>query len=325
MIDYSFIVIGKNECENLVRCFSAIQEIRQQMHGRNIELIYVDSESTDNSILTACSCQHVDIVISSGENSNAAIARNVGADHARGKYLCFIDGDMIIVAAAYKKMLETCTEHGHAFFSGNFLNVYRNEQGLINEEIPHFPIGKDIIEARTGGLFVISHFLWTDIGGMRGEFRKSQDLDLALRLSKRSCLLFRTREIVALHNTVNYIDRKRFYSDLVKGNFLYHGLLIRRNLFNRYTHYEYYRSYATAFCLILSGLCSLGFSTIDPILFYPTSLLLRSLVVEKSNASYESTFVRQFLVDISMVMGLVFFYPRPVRSVVQATICKERQ
>ena len=88
----SIVVIGYNESENLHKTFMAIKEIRYPQ--KNIELIYVDSGSTDNSVEIANEyTQNIfieDKFPSPGRNRNRGL---VEASHA---IVHFIDGDVVI-------------------------------------------------------------------------------------------------------------------------------------------------------------------------------------------------------------------------------------
>ena len=56
-------------------------------------MIYVDSDSRDDSIDIVNSFKNVEVYKISGK-INAALARNIGAQKSRGNILVFIDGDM---------------------------------------------------------------------------------------------------------------------------------------------------------------------------------------------------------------------------------------
>lgn len=71
-----------------------IASLRKQTLN-NVEFIFVDDGSTDNSveILNKASRQDPRIKVVLQQNTNAGAARNNGMDHARGEYLIFLDSD----------------------------------------------------------------------------------------------------------------------------------------------------------------------------------------------------------------------------------------
>jgi len=87
--DITFVVIGRNEAQNLSRCFTAIQKI-----GSNI--IYVDSKSSDESIKVAQEYKIPKIVRLNSNHYSPALGRVAGADLVTTKIIQFIDGDQAL-------------------------------------------------------------------------------------------------------------------------------------------------------------------------------------------------------------------------------------
>ena len=74
----SFIVIGKNEAKYLARCIQSIRKTIEYNKLKKYEIIYVDSNSTDDSIKRVLKFKYVKIFKITSK-PNAAIARNIGA------------------------------------------------------------------------------------------------------------------------------------------------------------------------------------------------------------------------------------------------------
>ena len=76
------------------------------------ELIIVDDGSTDNSALIAEEQASLDsrIRVVRAEHKNAGNARNIGFQHVRGEYTCFLDSDDICKPDMFKKMFEKAKE-----------------------------------------------------------------------------------------------------------------------------------------------------------------------------------------------------------------------
>jgi glycosyltransferase involved in cell wall biosynthesis len=90
----SVVVIGLNEQDRLKQSLEAIFACRPE--GFELEVIYVDSGSTDRSVEIANSVRGVQVLhLESGPRS-AAKARNVGLRRARGSYVQLVDGDSVI-------------------------------------------------------------------------------------------------------------------------------------------------------------------------------------------------------------------------------------
>lgn len=89
----SVVVIGRNEGVRLRRCLQSISEMRDP--GCAVEVIYVDSASTDDSVELAKS-MGAKVVSVRPVRPTAAIGRNAGWRHARSPFILFLDGDTIL-------------------------------------------------------------------------------------------------------------------------------------------------------------------------------------------------------------------------------------
>jgi glycosyltransferase involved in cell wall biosynthesis len=89
----SFVVIGRNEGQRLARCLQSIAEARQA--AKSVEIIYVDSNSTDNSVDLARSYGATVIELRS-DRPTAALGRNAGWRAAQGANVLFLDGDTVL-------------------------------------------------------------------------------------------------------------------------------------------------------------------------------------------------------------------------------------
>lgn len=85
------IVPNYNYSSTLGRCLRAI---RAQTYSP-LEILVADDCSTDDSVAVAKSMGGVNVV-STPRNSGQAVARNLGAAHARGEILFFVDSDLVI-------------------------------------------------------------------------------------------------------------------------------------------------------------------------------------------------------------------------------------
>lgn len=89
----SVVVIGRNEGARLVRCLESVHEA--DYPREKLELIYVDSDSTDGSCATAQS-RGARVIPTKAERPSAAAARNSGFRKASHGLIQFLDGDTIL-------------------------------------------------------------------------------------------------------------------------------------------------------------------------------------------------------------------------------------
>lgn len=89
----SVVVIGRNEGQRLARCLESIR--KSDYPPDRIEVIYVDSASTDDSVATARRLGATVVELPPGFLS-AAAARNAGLAAASCELIQFLDGDTIL-------------------------------------------------------------------------------------------------------------------------------------------------------------------------------------------------------------------------------------
>lgn len=99
----SIIIPVYNTEKYLVKCLDSV--INQTF--KNIEIICINDGSTDNSLDILKEYQVLDnrVKILDKENGGSSSARNVGIEHAKGKYITFIDSDDFIELSTYESLL----------------------------------------------------------------------------------------------------------------------------------------------------------------------------------------------------------------------------
>lgn len=89
----SVVVIGRNEGERLTRCLASVRAMADI--GGDMELIYVDSASTDDSVARA-EALGAHVLEVRPERPSAALGRNAGWRVATAPYVLFLDGDTVL-------------------------------------------------------------------------------------------------------------------------------------------------------------------------------------------------------------------------------------
>lgn len=106
MPTYSIIIPVYNTKNFLVKC---IESLKKQTY-RDFEVILVDDCSTDGSYELCCEVSKEDsrfITLKQPENKRQSAARNLGLEHASGKYVLFIDSDDYVE----NNLLESISEY----------------------------------------------------------------------------------------------------------------------------------------------------------------------------------------------------------------------
>lgn len=102
MPSLSVVVIGRNEGPRLERCLHSILEMEKP--DGDVELIYVDSASADDSISIATRMGGRVISVSA-ERPTAALARNAGWRASSAPFVLFLDGDTVLHPSFIKHSL----------------------------------------------------------------------------------------------------------------------------------------------------------------------------------------------------------------------------
>lgn len=320
----SFIVIGRNEGWKLSLCFEGIQKTIAYNKIKDFEIIYVDSKSTDESLDKAKSLRDITVYSIIGEY-NAAIARNIGARESKGEILFFIDGDVELIpdflghaiSDDHKELRYDCV-------TGYLDNMYYDVswefigrvQGGYKGALPSMETKQPV----NGGIFLIKRGCWDLVNGMKTKYKKNQDLDLVLRLSKKRINFIRIPYLMGLHHTVDYRNENRMWEILFSGHLLFPAVTARDHLFTFAKLKHTLREKYTAVLLLMATVSLLFSFTAFKIFFsfYLLIVLIRVLMntlitTTSSISKFQYYFMRmayQLMADGIFIYGFFFFSPR---------------
>lgn len=103
----SVIITTQNEGINIKNCLESIKS--QTYNQGNIEIIVVDNNSTDSTKNLAG--QYTDKIYNYGPERSAQ--RNFAVNHAVGKYILYLDADMILSKDVVSECVKKCEEQGY--------------------------------------------------------------------------------------------------------------------------------------------------------------------------------------------------------------------
>lgn len=116
----SVVVIGRNEGPRLLRCLESVRNMKDP--GGKVEIIYVDSSSTDASCEVACH-MGARVVSVLPSRPTAALGRNAGWRASTGRFVLFLDGDTILHPAFASESLQNF-ESDIAIILGNRREIH---------------------------------------------------------------------------------------------------------------------------------------------------------------------------------------------------------
>lgn len=248
----SFIIIGKNEGDKLIKCFQSVKSFTRQSTLES-EIIYVDSQSTDGSFENALQDPEIKSFKLNGKCS-PSIARNYGAKMAKGDFFCFIDGDMELIP---NKLEFFFTDDGkllHPIMTANRIDMFYDSEGnyIGNNEKEKINL-TDKFEITSGGLMLINKSLWNSVSGMDEFLKFFEDNDLVYRIYvKHKIKVLKSKVILVKHHTTRYTDKDRYKSFIFSDSFLYKGKLYRKYFFNPKIFFRLLRSDLTIVSLVFS-------------------------------------------------------------------------
>lgn len=99
MIQVSIIIVNYNTCDLLKNCINSIYEKTSDV---DFEIIVVDNYSTDNSVQMIKDNFSDIVLIQNKENLGFGAANNIGLKHAKGKYIFYLNSDVILLNNSVK-------------------------------------------------------------------------------------------------------------------------------------------------------------------------------------------------------------------------------
>ncbi|WP_424533224.1 glycosyltransferase family 2 protein [Sphaerisporangium viridialbum] len=182
----SVIVPNYNYGNVLAQCLKAV---KAQTYSP-LEIIYVDDCSTDDSVEVARSLGVR--VLSTPRNSGVSVARNLGADHARGEVLFFLDSDVGLAPDAVAEAVALLgSDPGIGAVCGNYEPVPLNRDSLVKEyrtlyrhywyRVAEGPIKGFLPVA----IIAIPAAVWAEVGPWNPELLQTEGADVGERLTDR--------------------------------------------------------------------------------------------------------------------------------------------
>lgn len=193
----SIVVIGRNEEEHLDAAFRSIQAIR--FPREMIDLIYVDSESSDQSV--AIAGKYSDrIVVERSFYPTAARGRNRGLLEARGSVVHFMDGDMEIDPDYLKRAVEILNKKTIHAVTGIVVEKKSGESflnGLISSAWDYPPEGFTE-STKAGGTYRRAALL--QINGYDERIRFGEETELGIRFRDAGFRIYQINQIMGIHD-----------------------------------------------------------------------------------------------------------------------------
>lgn len=191
------VVIGRNEGERLLICLSSALQYCS-------DVVYVDSGSTDNSVLAARELGVQVINLDMSKPFTAARARNAGANQIllqnNVEFIQFIDGDCKLFPHWLEQAIKYLQQHPTTAIVA----------GRLRERFPQASIYNQIcdIEWNTpegdtkacGGIMMIRKDAFKHVQGFRESLIAGEEPEMCIRLRQQGWRIHRLADDMALHD-----------------------------------------------------------------------------------------------------------------------------
>jgi glycosyltransferase involved in cell wall biosynthesis len=199
----SVVIIGRNEGERLAGCLQSVRSMRG-VDG-NLEIIYVDSESTDGSPQTARSFAAQVIVLQDGKRT-AARGRNAGWPRALAPYVLFLDGDTILNPEFPAIALASLTSDQSLAAVWGHRRELHPERSVYNRVADLDWIYEPGYTDYCGGDVLMRKSALTEVDGYDSDLIAGEEPELCRRLRTRGYRILHIDQPMTLHD----LDLRRF-------------------------------------------------------------------------------------------------------------------
>lgn len=188
--EISVIVLNYNNKQVISRCVDTLLEYNRRYR---YEVIVVDNGSKDGSYELLKDKYHGKIRLLRNPKNGCSSGRNLGAAHAKGQYLCFLDSDQWVLNSYWPdnamKTLEDRPDVGAVAWNAGWFAPGKIK-GPIVDYMPNRAAGSgkvwyrtDIAYLATSG-FVMKHELFDQVGGFDEYYDPTcfEDTDLSLKI-----------------------------------------------------------------------------------------------------------------------------------------------
>jgi glycosyltransferase involved in cell wall biosynthesis len=303
----SMILIGENEAETLLKICENFRILNKKLHGET-ELIFVDSDSSDDSLSLLCRFREknpdLDVtVIQIKGDINAAVARNTGLENANSnsRFIFFLDGDIVF---EYFFVLQAISLLKKDKRIGSVTGIIHDCFTESDEIVFERRMKKGPTVRHHGGNFVTRKEVVTSTGTFDTALTKHQDIDYTFRIRENGYTLYKLDILLGRHYTTHYLNINRVINDLIQGKYFSSGILFRKYIFTPFKLDMILCGSIKAVILRLFLICLLLLSFFVHQVFFVFIVCIVLFLIKTDKGKRESISSRL----ISICNGIQFFF-----------------
>lgn len=192
----SVVVIGRNEGERLTRCLASIG--RALGSPIDSELIYVDSDSTDDSRSRAAE-SGATVLRVRPQRPCAAVGRNAGWRAARGEFVLFLDGDTLLDPGFVPRALAAMAEPAVAVVWGHRREMAPEQSPYVRALDLDWVYAPGIVPF-CGGDALVRRDVLAAVGGFDERLIAGEEPELCQRIRAAGSLILHIDAPMTLHD-----------------------------------------------------------------------------------------------------------------------------
>lgn len=259
----SVVVIGRNEGERLTRCLESVRAA--EYPGEVIQLIYVDTDSTDDSCDRARGLGATVVQIHP-KRPSAAAGRNAGLKVAKHDFVQFLDGDTILDRGWFRKAVAGLNDPTQAGVFGRREEMAKDAT-IYNFWAHHDWYGSPGPAASCGGDVLFRKTALDAVGGYDESLIAGEEMDLCHRIGAKTGLgMFALDVSMTLHD-MNMTRWRQYWRRCVRTGHAYAEVGGRYADLRRW-RLARWRNLAYALATPLAFVTSLAFWSVWPLVIW---------------------------------------------------------
>lgn len=201
--DLSIVIIGRNEASSISRCAAAAIEAADRIGGA--EMIYVDSNSTDETAAIMDGLGFNTVLLYPGLRRTPSAGRFVGSLVAQGQYILFLDADTLIYRDFLPIAIETMEADASLGGIGGRIDDLTETGVAVSGVEEHCDVETDVEWLRGPSCLYRKEALMVS-GSFDPDLATEEEAELGLRLTRSGWRLRKIPVAMAMHTRCYHGD-----------------------------------------------------------------------------------------------------------------------
>jgi glycosyltransferase involved in cell wall biosynthesis len=210
IVDVSFIIPAYNEEKNLPIVLASVRKFADRIRR---EIILVDNGSNDRT--TEIARHHGALVLEDCSRTIGGL-RNLGAKFALGKFLVFLDADVVLTddwKDEFSKLMKEFSDNCRVI-TGSRYGVEGNSSWI--EKHWFEPMTREKANYLNSGHLIIARDLFKEIGGFDESLYTSEDYDFCMRAKAKGVSVINNPNLLVIHKgypktLIAFIRREKWH------------------------------------------------------------------------------------------------------------------